>query len=86
MFDLAVRYCGSADAAFMIANHNDLSVTSTLLAGTEVTIPEMKRKDIVSYFNNRNIQPATAWNVQSAETGISHWAINIDFEVTEEYE
>lgn len=88
LFDLAIRYSGTTEAAFKIALANDLSIDSTLIAGSEVIIPEVMRKDVVSYFNSKNHQPATAWNEQDTEItpaleGISHWAIHVDFVVTE---
>lgn len=87
VFDIAVRYSGSADAAFMIAVENNMSVTSTLTAGMELNIPNIVRKDVAAYFNSRNHQPATAWDPTNAggqpkPEGISYWAISDDFVVT----
>lgn len=86
VFDLAVRYCGTVQSAFALAFLNGISVTTTLSPGEELEIPEAAEKDIVSYFNSRNHQPATAWNRLRVLEGISHWAIKVDFEVTEEHE
>lgn len=88
-FDLAIRYCGTALTAFEISKVNAIAVTKDLVPGEEIEIPEelIMNKEIVSYFESRNHQPATAWHgdrateVQLLE-GISYWTVNLDFVVS----
>ena len=88
VFDLAVRYCGTAQSAFALAVLNGISVTTPLDPGSELQVPEAVEKDIVAYFNSRNHQPATAWSADNSVLppkmeGISYWGINVDFIATE---
>lgn len=86
VFDLAVRYCGSALAAFPIAKLNGIAVTKQLVPGSEIEIPEWpSATDIVNYFEGKKHQPATGWSVkitlEELNEGISYWAVNNDFVV-----
>lgn len=88
LLDIAVRYCGTAMAAFDIAVLNGYPVSAEMPIGTLLEIPSegYGKNEIVSYFNRNSHQPATAWNkensmVQPQPEGISFWAINFDFEV-----
>ncbi|MBW7838454.1 MAG: hypothetical protein H3C36_02195 [Chitinophagaceae bacterium] len=88
VFDIAVRYCGSAQAALEVARLNGISVTTVLVPGSELEVPNRAEvRDVVNYFESKNHQPATAWNPiseneQPKPEGISYWAINDDFVVT----
>jgi len=63
LLDVAVQYCGSAEAAFFIALENSLSLTSDLQAGQKLTIPQTTpcdNRDIATYYGNNGIMPSTA--------------------------
>lgn len=90
LFDLAIRYCGSALVAFELASANGISITHQFTAGDDVEIPEalIRNKDVVNYFEAKNHQPATAWDdpLQADEwgtvsllEGIDYWGIGEDF-------
>lgn len=67
VFDLAVRYCGTAAAAFDLAELNGISVTDRLTPGNELEIPEKNygryEADVTAYFEREKHQPATAWPI-----------------------
>lgn len=61
LLDLAIQHTGSVANAFAIAVANNISVTSFLIAGTELLIPEnvLKDEDILNFYNSKQIKPAT---------------------------
>ena len=69
LFDIAVQYCGCADAAVGLAELNGLNLTDDLIPGQELMLPEVVNPDIALYFQNRNIQPATLLTVQAQVVG-----------------
>jgi hypothetical protein len=65
LFDIAVQYCGDREAAFQIANINDISLTETLPVGLSLEIPEVINQKVVNYYTNNSISPATASTEQA---------------------
>lgn len=61
LFDVALQFCGSVEAAFDIASMNDIAVTSYMQPGAVVALPDMADKRIVVYYTNNKIKPATEW-------------------------
>jgi len=60
LLDLAIQHTGSVTNAFAIAVANNISVSSFLIAGTELLIPDvMKDEDILNFYNSKQIKPAT---------------------------
>lgn len=61
LFDFALQYCGTAEAALQIAVANNISLTAELAVGTILTIPDDVPTDpvITNYYNTKNIVPAT---------------------------
>jgi hypothetical protein len=60
LFDIAIQYCGDREAVFAIADLNDLSITETLPAGSEVIIPNIINQKVVVFYRTNSIVPATA--------------------------
>jgi hypothetical protein len=60
IFDVALQYCGDAQAAFEIVDMNNLSLTDTETLTLEVPITYNKR--MVEYYHNNDIKPATVDN------------------------
>ncbi len=60
IWDIAIQYCGSADAAFSISRLNNISLTADLTAGAELELPEVIDAAVVKYYTNNGIEPATA--------------------------
>lgn len=83
IFDLALQYYGSIEAAFDIASANGLSVTDDVEVGTELTEPTsvtLVNSDIVTYYSVNSIQPATSDNLILA-TGIGYMEIESTFTI-----
>jgi hypothetical protein len=91
-FDLAVIYCGSADAAYEFALLNEMSVSAELTAGTKLKKPAVVNTKIQNYYKTKGLQPATGSTISggtggggetpSGEQGIGYWAIEVDFIVS----
>jgi len=62
IFDIAVQELGSIEGAFELAMLNGISVTDELIPGQELILPIVLNKDIINYYANKGIKPATADN------------------------
>ncbi len=60
LWDLALQYCGDREAAFDIADINDISFTEELSAGTSVIVPDVINRRVVGHYKANNTAPATA--------------------------
>jgi hypothetical protein len=58
LLDIAIQYCGDAQAAFEIALLNDVSLNDSETITLE--IPPAYNRRVVEYYYNNNIKPATA--------------------------
>ncbi len=91
LFDVALQHTGTIESIFELATANGISITDDLAAGTPLSLGEgqgERNKDILNYYQAKNIQPATAFSQKDKEVtqkpeGISIWAINLDFIVSE---
>jgi len=68
LFDLAIQHCGDREAAFQIAEMNDISLTAALSVGLPLQIPEPINQRVVNYYANNAISPATATAELESET------------------
>ncbi len=60
LWDMAIEHCGSADAAFAMAELNKISPTeSRLTAGQELLTPEPINKSVAKHYAQRQLVPAT---------------------------
>lgn len=59
LWDIAVQYCGTADAALDIATMNGRMPTEQPNTGETLKVPEMANKKIVSYYADHGMVPAT---------------------------
>lgn len=89
LLDVALQHTGSAQNAFLIAKENALSVTSYLVAGTVLMIPEGVpfNGEMLDFYESKKIQPATDETYTEGETpeeleGIGYWIINKNFKVS----
>ena len=62
VFDVAVQYCGDAEAAFDIAVLNNIEVTSCPDNGTVLNVPDAVNKKVTQYYQKNKIKPATAYS------------------------
>jgi hypothetical protein len=60
LFDLAIQYAGSSEAAFALAVANNLSVTDDLQPGQQLREAGVINKSIADYYAGRQLKPATA--------------------------
>jgi len=67
LFDIAIQYCGDREAAFEIADVNDLSITEELSAGTSLEIADVINQKIVDYYRINSIVPATAVGIMGID-------------------
>ncbi|MGP1479310.1 MAG: hypothetical protein ACTTJI_06455 [Capnocytophaga sp.] len=91
LLDLALQHTGSIEAVFELATVNTLSITDDVQAGKTLVLPAeaFSNKDILAYYTAKNLQPATAFSKEDEQVferleGISIWAINLDFVVTQQ--
>jgi hypothetical protein len=91
LLDLALQHTGTIESVFEFAEANTLNITDDVVAGkTLVLLAEtFTNKDILGYYTAKNLQPATAFTKEDEQVakrleGISIWAINLDFVVTQQ--
>lgn len=84
LFDIACIYLGAAEAAIQIALLNDISITDDLAVGQELKLPDVVNRDIVNYYANNGINPATGITDTEVERlgGLGYMALGIDFIVS----
>ena len=70
IFDVALQRCGSIETAFAIARLNGLALTHIFTVTTVITVPDTVNADVVNYYSNNSIKPATQLNIVS-DTGSS---------------
>lgn len=59
IWDIALQVCGDAEAAFAIAELNDVSLSESLVVGTELKVPSVMEKRVVEYYAQHRIVPAS---------------------------
>jgi hypothetical protein len=57
LFDIALQYCGSAQAAYDIARLNDISLTDE--QSGEIEVPAAINARLAKYFRDNGLCPAT---------------------------
>lgn len=83
LVDFSIQHCGDATAVFDLAIENNLSITDELESGAELTITSAVEQQIVDFFANKNIIPATEEKEEDKPlTGIGYWRIGVDFKVS----
>ena len=90
LLDLALQHTGTIESIFEFAEANTLNITDDVVAGKILALPDeaFTNQDILAYYISKNLQPATAFSKEDEQVferqeGISIWAINLDFIVTE---
>ncbi len=86
LIDMCLQETGSIENLVEMAYANNRSITTDLAIDGNLEVPRLSKQSIVDFLSAN--RPATAWNYNDTITppaeGISYWAINISFEVTEE--
>lgn len=84
LIDIAIQVCGSADAAFALAEKNDISITDDLIPGQvlEYTPEMIINKRAATALSTKRYNPATALtdqdNAVSPFEGVDFEAVEID--------
>lgn len=91
LLDLALQHTGTIESIFELAEANTLNISDDVVAGKTLVLPAeaFTNKDILGYYTAKNLQPATAFSKEDEQVferleGISIWAINLDFIVTQQ--
>lgn len=91
LLDLALQHTGTIESIFEFAEANTINITDDAQAGKTLVLPAeaFTSKDILGYYTAKNLQPATAFSKEDEQVferleGISIWAINLDFVVTQQ--
>jgi hypothetical protein len=91
LLDLALQHTGTIESIFEFAEANTINITDDAQAGKTLVLPAeaFTNKDILGYYTAKNLQPATAFSKEDEQVferleGISIWAINLDFVVTQQ--
>lgn len=82
--DVAVHRLGDATGMFALALLNNISLSEDVKPGAALALPVAVNSKVVTYFSSKNAVPATADEERSDifNSGISVWAINVDFVVS----
>ncbi|WP_297888416.1 hypothetical protein [uncultured Capnocytophaga sp.] len=91
LLDLALQHTGTIESVFEFAKANTINITDDVQAGKTLVLPAeaFTNKDILGYYTAKNLQPATAFSKEDEQVferleGISIWAINLDFVITQQ--
>ena len=84
IIDICIQELGDASRVFEVAELNNMGITSDLIAGTLITVPDYapEKSSIVKLFSNPALKPASIQTENEDEEGIEFWAIEDDFEVS----
>lgn len=80
LFDLAVQFAGGLEAAFDLAQLNELSITDLPAAGSEIKLAGFVDADVAKEFREKDWHPATG--LDETLEGIDFWGIEYDFIVS----
>jgi hypothetical protein len=78
-FDIAIQEFGSVEAAFQFATLNGLSVTDDLVPGALFQKTTVINKNILGYYQNKNIKPATGLSSSQVRTRIFDQTFSLIF-------
>lgn len=84
LFDIVIQGTGYMESVFALAIENGLSITDHLDGISTISIPAgtEKDRDMVNYFTQRNLKPATDISRAGIEEGIEFWYIERDFVIS----
>lgn len=60
LWDIAVQYCGTTEAAFEIAALKGMMPTAQPKTGERLTVPNAENKKVVRYYEEHGLVPASA--------------------------
>lgn len=59
LVDIALQYCGAAEASWDIASLNGISVTDSPSPGATLLLPPVVNAEVVAYYAANRIEPAS---------------------------
>lgn len=71
LFDIAIRGCGTLEAAFAISEADNIPVTDS--HASHLGIASVQNKSVVAYYSKNNIDPATDTDVAFARRTRQSW-------------
>ncbi len=81
VLDIALQAAGTIEAAFDIAEQNNMSITDVLTPRTQIEVePNTVHEDNLAYYDKFKIVPASV-SAKDVYVGIGYWKIGIDFKV-----
>ncbi len=83
LLDIAIQHLGTAEAAFVLATENDISLTDNLAVGEELAEIDIVNRDIFNYYIRNSFKPATGETEAEKQLGgIEFMGIEIDLIVS----
>lgn len=81
LLDIAMQYLGNSERVYDIANLNEIEITTDLVVGQELWIPDTEITDesIAEVFEENDLIPASMDSIDIENEGIDFWAIEDDF-------
>lgn len=80
LIDIALQYCGNADAMFELALLNGVELTAEVLPGTALLLPDVLDAKNVKLLADGDYRPTTGpLLLPEAGQGLEFWAIELDF-------
>ncbi len=79
LLDIAIQYLGSEEGLVSLVQLNNLSVNSSLVAGTALKLPAIIDRSVVDYFKAGGYVPAAEISETETLEGIDYWGIEVDF-------
>lgn len=79
LLDIAIQYLGDESGLVSLAQVNNISVTTPLVAGTELKLPAVVNQIVSTYFKSGGYVPAADISDTQSLEGIDYWGIEVDF-------
>ena len=87
LLDVCLQVYGTLTGLFALAYANGLSISSDLVAGAVLVVPNVNTANtaVVNYYYDKQLIPATAVTQQQMDDvintleGIDYWAIGVNF-------
>lgn len=80
--DIAVEYYGDLSEIDKLASDNNLSMSAEIEAGTDLIVDLQENNDVVDYYADNDVHPASKEDTTLSQGGIGYMAIGFDFLVS----
>lgn len=70
LLDFTLHHCGTLDGIMAMAIENNISITEMLSPGDQLNVPNeiAKESDIVEFYQNKKLIPATGFETMEKQT------------------